>query len=465
MRAHSLSARWRVVESRPDDQRPPPSPEATIATNRRPLHLGAFLIAGPCAHSHALWRHPEGEPGFLTPGYYKSIARTLERGRFDFAFFADRFAMSDTFGGGIETGASLGDQDATRLDPILVLSLMAGVTEHLGLAGTRSTTYFPPFQIARTFATLDHLSGGRAAWNAVTSVNEGEARNHGLAAHAGHDARYDSADDFMRDVFDLWDSWDADALVLDRERGIDADPARIHRLPEGRAVRGPLNVPRSPQGRPVIIQAGASARGRGFAARWAEVVFALQPNTAALKRFHDDVKAAVVDAGRPPSAVRIMAAVMPFVGATRAEAEERRDAHNALVDPLVGLSTMSSHMNFDFSKLPLDAPLGDVTVQGMQGMLAAVRSLGGDEAPTLREIGRRYGQSVLVPQIVGTAADVADQLEAWVDGEAADGFMVSPAFLPGGFDRFVDGVVPELQRRGRFRTEYTGRTLRDRLAS
>ncbi len=373
--------------------------------------------------------------------------------------------MSEIFGAGIETGARLGDQDATRLDPIPVLGMMAAVTEHLGLAATRSTTYFPPFQIARTFATLDHLSGGRAAWNVVTSVNEGEARNHGLAVHAGHDARYDSADDFMRDVFDLWDSWDADALVLDRERGIYADPSRIHRLPEGRPVRGPLNVPRSPQGRPVIIQAGASARGRGFAGRWAEVVFALQPTTAAMKRFHDEVKAAAVDAGRMPQAVKIMAAVMPFVGASRAEAEERRDAHNGLVDPLVGLSTMSSHMNFDFSKLPLDQPLGDVAVQGMQGMLAAVRSLGGDEVPTLREIGRRYGQSVLVPQIAGTACDIADRLESWFGGGAADGFMVSPAFLPGGFDRFVGGVVPELQRRGLFRTEYAAGTLRDRLAA
>jgi FMN-dependent oxidoreductase (nitrilotriacetate monooxygenase family) len=434
--------------------------------NRR-MHLAAFLIAGNGAHSHALWRHPRTRlGGFLDPDYYVECVRTLERGKFDLAFFADRLAMSDRFGDSLEVGARYGDQDATRMDPTLVLALLAGATRHIGLGATRSTTYHHPYNIARTFATLDHLSRGRVGWNVVTSVNEGEARNHGLDAHLEHDARYDAADEFMRATFRLWDSWEHDALVLDRASGIYADPTKIHRADfagEAYRTRGPLNVPRSPQGRPVIIQAGASSRGKAFAARWAEVIFSIHPNAEAMKRFYADIKQTVEQSGRREQEVNILVGVMPFVGRSRAEANERMAEHNELVHPLVGLSTMSSHMNFDFSQLPLDAPLADLNVQGMQGMLAAVKGLSPDGSMTLREIGRRYGQSVVVPQIAGTAAELADQLEARFNDRAADGFMVSPAHLPHGFDDFVDHVVPELQRRSLFRSEYEGGTLRGHL--
>ena len=433
----------------------------------RKIHLAAFLIAGNGAHSHAMWRHPQTQlGGFLDPDYYVQIAQTLERGKFDLAFFADRLAMSDRFGESIDVGARYGDQDATRLDPTLVISLMAARTTHIGLGATRSTTYHHPYNIARTFATIDHLSRGRAAWNVVTSVNEGEARNHGLESHLGHDARYDSAEEFMEATFKLWESWDPDALLLNREEGLYADPGKIHRTDyNGKTyrTRGPLNIPRSPQGRPVIIQAGSSSRGQDFAAKWAEVIFVVQPTADAMKRFYVSAKSAAEKFHRRPDELKLIAAVMPFVGSSRQEAEEKRDAHNALVHPLVGLSTMSSHMNFDFATLPLDAPLEKLEVQGMQGMLAAVRSLSGDGKMTLREIGRHYGQSVIAPQLVGTAADVADQLEELFVEYACDGFMVTPAYLPGGFDDFVDGVVPELQRRALFRTEYEGRTLRENL--
>lgn len=433
----------------------------------RQIHLAAFLIAGNSAHSHAIWRHPKSQlGGFLDPDYYARIAKSLERGKFDMAFFADRLAMSSRYGDNLEVGARYGDQDATRLDPTLVVSLMAAHTRHLGLAVTRSTTYHHPYNIARTFATLDHLSRGRAAWNVVTSVNEAEARNHGLDSHPEHDARYDAADEFMELAFRLWESWDGDALVLDRENGIYADPSKIHPAAfNGKAYRcdGPLNIPRSPQNRPVIIQAGASSRGKNFAARWAEVIFALQPTAAGMKRFNQDVKEAAAGAGRRTEDVKVLSAMMPFVAASRDEAEDQRAQHNELVQPLVGLSTMSSHMNFDFSQLPLDEPLADIPVQGMQGMLAAVKNLAGTTSPTLREIGRRYGESVIVPQITGTPADIADQLEALFLDNASDGFMISPTHLPAGFDAFVDGVVPELQRRGLYRSEYRGRTLRENL--
>jgi FMN-dependent oxidoreductase (nitrilotriacetate monooxygenase family) len=435
----------------------------------RQIHLAAFLIAGNGAHSHALWRHPLGQRGgFLDPDYYLRIAKVLERGLFDLAFFADRLAMSDRYGEDLETGARYGDQDATRLDPILVVSLMAAVTRHLGLGATRSTTYHHPFNIARTFSTLDHLSRGRAAWNVVTSVNEGEARNHGLDAHLEHDARYDAAEEFMNVAFQLWDSWEEQALVLDQENGIYAAPEKIHRVDfagETYRSRGPLNVPRSPQGRPVIIQAGSSSRGKAFAAKWAEVIFVVQPNAEAMQRFYAEIKTEVERFGRRADEVKLLAGVMPFVGRTEEEARAKLEQHNSLVHPLVGLSTMSSHMNFDFSKLPLDAPLDQIQVQGMQGMLAAVRSLAEGKSMTLREIGKRYGESVVVPQIAGTPSQVADQLEALFINRACDGFMVSPAYLPGGFDDFVDLVVPDLQRRGLFRTEYTGRTLREHMSN
>lgn len=434
----------------------------------RRMHLGAFLIAGNGAHSHALWRHPRTRlGGFLHAAYYQEIARTLERGRFDLAFFADRLAMSERYGSSLDTGARFGDQDATRLDPLIVAPMMAAVTTHLGLGATRSTTYHSPFSVARAFATLDHLSAGRAAWNVVTSVNEAEARNHGIDIHGEHDARYDAADEFMEVVVRLWDSWAQDALVLDRDQGIYADPARIRHVDFQGAVhrcRGPLNVPRSPQGRPVIIQAGASSRGLAFAAKWAEVVFVVQPDRAAMQRAYATIRHEVRKAGRDPAQVKVLAAVMPFVGATQRDAQEQLALHNELVHPLVGLSTMSSHMNFDFHTLPLDEPLGDLKVEGMRGMLAAVRSLEGSERLTLREIGRRYGQSVVVPQIAGTAEQVAGELCALFDDRACDGFMISPAYLPGGFDDFVAGVVPELQRRGVFRDAYAGATLREHLS-
>lgn len=242
----------------------------TAAAARRRIHLAGFLIAGNGAHSHALWRHPLTETGFLTAPYYQEIARSLERGLFDLVFFADRLAMSNRYGGSIEVGARYGDQDATRLDPLPVLGVMAGATSRIGLGATRSTTYARPYSLAREFATLDHLSAGRAAWNVVTSVNQGEADNFGVENRLGHDERYDAADEFMELAFALWGSWAPDALVLDREAGIYADPAKIRPVDfAGRHFRsrGPLNIPRPPQGRPVIIQAGSSARGQDFAAK------------------------------------------------------------------------------------------------------------------------------------------------------------------------------------------------------
>ncbi|HEY0291645.1 MAG TPA: LLM class flavin-dependent oxidoreductase [Hansschlegelia sp.] len=435
-------------------------------TQPKQMHFCGFLVAGPVVHSHAIWRNPAHETPFLSLAHYARIARTLERGVFDLVFFADRLAIADRYGDSHEMGLRLGDQDATRMDPLPILGAMAAVTSRLGLGATRSTTYDAPFNVAREFATLDHISGGRAAWNVVTSMNDGEALNFGDVPHLSHDERYDRADEFMEVAFKLWDSWDEDALVLDRAAGVYADPSKVRYVNHrGKwfQSRGPLNIPRSPQGRPVVIQAGSSGRGKAFAARWTEVIFALQPNMTRMAAFTKDVRAALEAAGRAPDAAKVMMAVMPFVGATRAEAEAKRDLHDSLIDPRVGLSTLAAHANADFGALPLDAAVNEIADTGSQGNLAALRSIAGDGSMTIAEAGRIYGRGVMCPRLVGTAEDIADELIAIVDSGAANGFVVSPAFLPDTFDDFVDKVVPLLQARGRAAAAYGEGTLRDRL--
>nr|WP_249127559.1 LLM class flavin-dependent oxidoreductase [Bradyrhizobium lablabi] len=431
------------------------------------MHLCAFLCAGPVSHSHAIWRNPAHETGFLRGDFYVELARTLERGKFDFVFLADRLAIADQYGNSSETGLRYGDQDATRLDPIPILGLMAAATKHLGLGATRSTTYGTPYSLAREMATLDHISGGRAAWNVVTSMNDSEAMNYSAARHLKHDERYDRADEFMEVTFKLWDSWEPDALVLDRANGIYADPTKVHyvnHVGKNFQVRGPLNIPSSPQQRPVIIQAGSSGRGKRFAARWSEVIFALQPTMARMKDFRNSIRAELADAGRPEDASKVLMAIMPFVGTSRSEAEEKRDLHDSLVVPQVGLSTLAAHSNSDFSSLALDATVSEIESTGSQGNMAALRSIAPGGSLTIAEAGRVYGSGVMCPRSVGTAKDVAEHLLSIIDDDAADGFVLSPAFLPDSFQDFVEHVVPILQKSGRLRREYGTETLRGRLA-
>lgn len=431
------------------------------------MHLAAFLIAGNAAHSQVLWRHPASQSGgFLKLDYYTKIARTLERGKFDLLFFADRLAVSTRFGGDHRYGIAHGDQDATRMDPLPILGALAAVTSHIGLGATRSTTYSQPYSLAREFSTLDHLSNGRASWNVVTSVNQGEADNFGLPETLGHDARYDRADEFLEVTHKLWGSWGDDALLLEASSGRYADPDLVSAIDHQGAhfnVRGPLNIPASPQRGPVIIQAGSSHRGQDFAARWAEVVFTIQPDLARMQRFYNDLKSRTTKFGRAPQDIKVLTAIMPFVGKTIDEAEEKRTQHNAMIDPKVGLSTLSSHMNVDFSAYSPDAPIDDLQVAGMQGLFSLIREISAEQKLTLADIGRLYATGVLVPQIVGTASDIADWMGHIIAAGGADGFVITPAHLPDGFDDFVDQVIPELQRRGQFRLEYEGATLRSYL--
>ena len=432
----------------------------------RQLHLGGFLIASPVTHSHAAWRHPGSETDYFGPDHYHRVGRILERGKFDFAFFADLLAAPVRFGGNQSEPFRRGTQAAATIDPSLVAASIAAVTTRLGIAVTKSTTYFHPYELARVFGSLDHLTRGRIAWTIVTSLSQAEAQNFGFDDHVGHDERYVRAEEFVSTAIKLWSSWDADAVTADKESGVWADPSKIHTVDhEGThyRTRGPLNQPRSPQHRPVLIQAGSSNTGKDFAARWAEAIFEIDPTPEGRRAYYDDVKSRAVNFGRNPDHVNIFPAFIPFIGETESIAREKQAFHNELADPTSGLITLSVHTDHDFSAYDLDAPVEDVQVSGTQGLFDVARRLSERDSLTLRDIGKLYAQGVLLPQFVGTAADVADHIEESFTGGEADGFIVSSAQTPGTFNDFVDYVVPELQRRGLFRTEYEGTTLREHL--
>jgi FMN-dependent oxidoreductase (nitrilotriacetate monooxygenase family) len=432
------------------------------------MSLVGFMQAGSTTVYAGSWRHPATEHGFLTAGYYQKLGRTLEDGCFDLMFFDDRLAMPGIYGGSVADAVRLGARPV-KLDLSIVLGLVAGATSSIGLGATYSTTYYSPYHVARTFATLDHLSGGRAAWNVVTSVNDGEAQNYGLDEHPGHDERYDRADEFLETTVALWDSWEDDALVLDREAGYFADPAKVHELNhEGRwfKVRGPLTVPRSPQGRPLILQAGSSGRGREFAARWAELIFTGDPGIDVARSHYKDQKERIGIGGRDPDTVKMLPMAYTVVGESHAQAEEREQVFlNDLVDPTASLTLLSELMNYDFSGLALDAPITDGLIESASGIRGLVQNLrqhiGG--TVTLADLAGHRATLLQGPRFVGTGREVADQMEAWFEGGACDGFVIAATHVPGAYEDVVRMVVPELQRRDLFRRRYTGATLRENL--
>ena len=432
------------------------------------MTLVGFMQAGNATVYAGSWRYPGTEHGFLDASYYQKLGRTLEDGCFDMLFFDDRLAMPGIYGGSVAEAVRTGARPV-KLDLSIVIATVAAATRHIGLGATYSTTYYPPFHIARTFGTLDHLSGGRAAWNVVTSVNDSEAQNFGVDEVLAHDKRYDRADEFMEAIVGLWDSWDDDALVLDRESGYFADPDKVHTLDfkgDWFDVKGPLTVPRSPQGRPVFLQAGSSGRGRDFAARWAEVIFMGDPDIDVARAHYADQKARVTAAGRSADAVKMVPMIYTVIGESTAHAQEREQMFlNDLVDPMASLTLLSELMNHDFSGLALDTPITDEfieNVQGIRGLVQNLRQHIGDDI-TLADLAGHRATLLQGPRFVGTATDVADQMEEWVDTDACDGFVIAATHTPGAYEDVVRLVVPELQRRGRFRDRYTGTTLRENL--
>jgi FMN-dependent oxidoreductase (nitrilotriacetate monooxygenase family) len=356
------------------------------------------------------------------------------------------------------------------MDPATVLMVMGLATERLGLGTTYSTTYYEPFHVARVFATMDLMLGGRVAWNVVTSLNRSEAQNFSQTEHPEHDLRYDRADEFMQVVLGHWDSWDDDAILADREAGVFADPDKVRRLDHnGRwfRSRGPFTVPRSAQGRPVIIQAGQSGRGQAFAARWGELVFALYPNLEVGRKIYQGFKAQVAALGRNPAEVRVAPAVYVFAGETRAIAEAKRDVIDKLAKPVDALALLSEVLNFDFASKGMDEAFSDEELKSISGLQAyrdRVVMLSGKKNPTIRDFVEYSNRGTIreFPQFVGTPKEIADQMEEWFNG-ACDGFVLAATHLPGSYEDFVRLVVPELQRRGLHHRDYTGLTLRENL--
>jgi len=434
---------------------------------KRQMHLVGYLIAGPTWHNNGSWRHPESDADMaLDPRRYERIAEILEEGKFDALFFVDVLTLFDTYQGKFD-GQVAGPGQMWYLDPMLLLAAMARKTKHIGLAGTLSTAFYHPFHIARSFASLDHMSGGRAAWNVVTSANSREAQNFGLEQLMDRNSRYDHADEVMEACDALWNSWDADAIIYDRERGVYADPTKVHYANyHGKFVRtrGPLPTPRSPQGRPVIMQAGSSERGRQFAARWAEVIFTLQHSKPDMQAFYADIKMRMERCGRAPEECIITPAIDIVLGETDSIARERADYLHSLVSAEVGVCDISNAIGVDLSPFPLDQPLDDMEItEGARGVLDVVLQGSRAAGLTLREAGYRYGVSQLTPALVGSATTVADRLQDMFESRCCDGFVICPSITPGTYMQFVKTVVPELQRRGVFRVEYSGRTLRENI--
>lgn len=434
----------------------------------RQLALVGFLQAQNCSTLPAAWRHPEARPDSTSPDYYRHIAHVLEAGKFDLAFFDDRLAMPDMYLGDHAHTVEHGIR-CVKMDPVVVLMTMAMATQRLGLGATYSTTYYQPFHIARVFATLDLMTNGRAAWNVVTSVNDNEARNMGLDKVVDHDLRYDRADEMLEIVHGHWDTWEDDAIVIDKARGVFAEPSKVHRLDHDGPFfksRGPFTVPRSAQGHPVIIQAGQSTRGRRFAAEWGELVFVNYRDLESGMQSYAELKAQAARAGRDPDTMKIASLIYPVVGETLAEAEDKRAAYDTLPNDIDALSLLSEALNFDFARKGLDEPFtGDeiAGIAGMQGMRDRVLQVSGNPNPTPRDFMHVTGRGRLESPWVGGPKELADMFEAWFSAPACDGFVIGPTHLPGSFEDFVRLVVPELQRRGLFRTEYTGNTLRDHL--
>ncbi|MDB5375287.1 MAG: class flavin-dependent oxidoreductase [Belnapia sp.] len=430
-------------------------------TQQRRMKLVAYLKTGPTANHAGGWRHPGADlHDILDPARYEHLARVLEAACFDGCFFADAFGIPDIHRGSFRPYVELGGQ-ISYLDPMLVLPLMARVTRHLGLGATLSTTFHPPYLLARMLSTLDHLSGGRACWNIVTSATEFEARNFGMTLPP-KDQRYDQADEVLEACCALWDCWAPDALVLDAAAGRFADADRIRYADyAGRYVttRGPLAMPRSPQGRPVFLQAGASPRGRAFAARWAEAVFCASHGKAETLAFYADMKARVAAAGRVPEDCAILPALSVVLGETAAIAREKAAHLQSLVNPDLTLATNSTMLGADLSRHTTPEALA--AAQGHQGIKGTEDRV----LQLMKAEGISFAEAASRPRglVVGTAATVADHMEDLFRDGGCDGFVLSPTVSPLMFEEFGRLVVPELQRRGLFRSAYAGSTLRENL--
>jgi FMN-dependent oxidoreductase (nitrilotriacetate monooxygenase family) len=427
---------------------------------KKQFRLGAFMR--PVSIHTGAWRYPGAYPDAnFNFGHLKRFIQKLEAGKFDAFFMADHLAVLN-----MPVKALKRSHTVTSFEPFTLLSALAAVTEHIGLMATASTTYDEPYHIARRFASLDHISGGRAGWNIVTTANPDAALNFGLEEDIDHDERYARAREFYDVVTGLWDSFADDAFVRDVEQGIYFDPDRLHVLGhKGKylSVRGPLNIARPIQGWPVIIQAGASEAGRQLAAETAEVVFAAGGNLDASRAFYADVKGRMAKAGRDPDSMKILPGALVVVGESVEEAKAKRALLDSLVHYDSGIASLNGMLGYDVSSFDPDGSLPEIPpTNASQTSRDRIVATAKRENLTIRQLAARAG-SYSGTAFVGTPATIADGMETWLDTEACDGFNIMFPYLPEGLDDFVDKVIPELQRRGRFRREYEGATLRENL--
>jgi len=438
-------------------------------TDRQIVMVG-FLQAQNCSNYPASWRHSESAGDFMSPAYYGRIARALEDGKFHLGFFDDRLAMPDIYGANHAESVSNGVR-VVKMDPVPILATMAMSTKCLGLAATCSTTYYGPFHIARTFMTLDHMTGGRTGWNVVTSLNDSEAFNMGAAGTIEHDRRYDRADELMKNVLNMWNAWAPDAIQLDKANGIFADPAKVYRTElEGDWFqnKGTFTVPQSPQGHPVVIQAGQSGRGRQFAVEWGEVIFTILTSVEQGKQVRGEMRAEAEKQGRDPDTITIAPAIYVTVGETQSIAEDKYAYIDSLAKPIDGLALLSEALNFDFATKSMDDPFTDEELEGisgLRGILDRVVRMSGKQNPTLSDFVEFSGRGTIreAPHFVGNPKQVADNLEEWFVEGACDGYVLAATHMPGAYEEFTRYVVPELQRRGLYQKDYKGTTLRENL--
>jgi N-acetyl-S-(2-succino)cysteine monooxygenase len=429
----------------------------------RNLKLGAFIMA--TGHHIAAWRHPAADAGAgHSIDHYRGLAQTAERGKFDLVFVADSPAGWD---GDRDAETRSRVSHAAHFEPVTLWSALSQVTSNIGFVATASTTYEDPYLLARKFASLDHVSKGRAAWNVVTTAAD-VSKNFSIPGHPAHANRYERAEEFVDLVLDLWDSYEDDAILADKASGIFLDPAKVHRVNhKGRVfdVAGPLNVARSPQGRPVVVQAGASEPGRELAARTAEVIFTANQTLGDGQAFYSDIKGRLGRFGRRPEELLIMPGIFPVLGGTEAEAQQNYEFIQSLVHPTIAWSILKQYyVGVDLSGYSLDdtAPPLPSHTELNQSRLKLVSDLA-SRGLTLRQLYLSLATARGHRTVVGTPEQVADAIGEWFLGGAADGFNIMPPVLPTGLTDFVDQVVPILQRRGWFRTEYEGETLRDNL--
>lgn len=427
---------------------------------KRQLHLNLFIQSR--GHHEASWRHPLASPLPLTDiRYFQELAQKAEKGLFDSIFLADTLAVWDD----VERAGR------TWLEPLTVLGALAVSTERIGLIATASTTYTEPYNLVRQFASLDHMSQGRAGWNIVTTWSVPAAKNFGGGGQLSHDDRYARAEEYLQVAKDLWDSWADDVLVDDRDSGQYARADRILSIDhdgEYYQVAGPLNVPRCPQGRPVLVQAGSSTTGRRFAARHAEAVFTAHMEKATAQEFYKDLKSLIVEEGRAPDQALILPGLSPVIAGTEAEAHRIAEELNDLADPEIGRKRLSGRFGgHDFSHLPLDVPLtpedfpDPATVEAARSRTEVIVGLVRREGLTLRQLLSKLAGAPGHFTFAGTPEQLADLIEDWFTDGASDGFNLMPPILPAMLDVFIDEVVPILQKRGLFRTAYEGETLRD----